>query len=73
MSGNISKAFYASYVYFEKLRINEGKKKSKKREGMEREYGAEGVNRVRVSENVGVWVTSNESPYITNTGRLEIA
>lgn len=72
MSGNTSKAFYASYVYFEKLRIKEGKKKSKKREEMEREYGADGVDRVRVSENVGVWCLASERPYITNTGRLEI-
>lgn len=73
MSGNTSKVFYASYVYFEKLRIKEGKKKSKKREEMETEYGAGGVDRVRVSENVGVWVGPNERPYTTNTGRLEIA
>jgi len=32
LAGNTSKAFYASYVYFEKLRIKQAKKKSKKRE-----------------------------------------
>lgn len=40
---------------------------------MESEHGAEGVDRVRLSENVGVWVTSNERLCITNTGRFEIA
>ncbi|TKA78340.1 hypothetical protein B0A55_03630 [Friedmanniomyces simplex] len=32
-------AFYAAYVYFEKLRISEGKKKSAKREKMEQIWG----------------------------------
>lgn len=72
MSGNTSKACYASYVYFEKLRIKEGKKKSKKREDMEREYGANGVDRVRVSENVGVWCRGDERPYVNSVEKLEI-
>jgi len=34
-TGNMSAIFYASYVYFEKLRIKEGKPKSKHRQQME--------------------------------------
>lgn len=33
-------AFYAAYVYFEKLRLKEGKKKSKKRQEMVSNYRA---------------------------------
>lgn len=40
---------------------------------MESEYGAGGVDRERVSEDVGVWVLGSERPYTTSTGRFEIA
>ncbi|KAF2875409.1 hypothetical protein BDV95DRAFT_590911 [Massariosphaeria phaeospora] len=41
-TGNTSVVFYGAYVYFEKLRLGEGKPKSKAREEMERIYRAEG-------------------------------
>jgi len=41
-SGNTSEAFYASYVFFEKLRIKQGKDKSKDRLEMERLWGKQG-------------------------------
>ena len=41
-AGNSSTVFYAAYVYFEKLRIKEGKKKGKKREEMEEVWGNQG-------------------------------
>jgi len=41
-SGNTSEAFYASYVFFEKLRIKQGKEKSKDRLEMERLWGYRG-------------------------------
>jgi hypothetical protein len=34
--------YYGAYVYFEKLRVAEGKPKSAKREKMEVEYGHDG-------------------------------
>ena len=41
-AGNDSPIFYAAYVWFEKLRIKEGKKKGKKREEMEKVWAKEG-------------------------------
>jgi hypothetical protein len=40
--GNTSGIFYGAYVYFEKLRIKEGKVKSKKREEMEKIHAERG-------------------------------
>ena len=37
--------FYGAYVYFEKLRIKEGKEKSKHRLGMEKAWGGAGMDR----------------------------
>lgn len=42
LAGNTSAAFYAGYVYFEKLRLRDGKPKSKKREEMEVVWAEEG-------------------------------
>ena len=42
MAGSSSGVFYASYVYFEKLRIKQGKKKGKKRVEMEEQWGGKG-------------------------------
>ncbi|KAF1990250.1 hypothetical protein K402DRAFT_460362 [Aulographum hederae CBS 113979] len=42
IKGNTSSVFYAAYVYFEKLRIKEGKKKSKHREEMEERWQEKG-------------------------------
>ena len=41
-TGNTSALFYASYVYFEKLRVKQEKPKSKHREEMERIWGKDG-------------------------------
>ncbi|ORY14936.1 hypothetical protein BCR34DRAFT_598839 [Clohesyomyces aquaticus] len=41
-TGNTSAVLYGSYVYFEKMRVKEGKPKSKHREDMERMYKDEG-------------------------------
>jgi hypothetical protein len=40
--GGHSPVFYAAYVYFEKLRVKDNKKKSKKREEMEEAWAEEG-------------------------------
>lgn len=43
-AGNTSAVFYGSYVFFEKIRIKEGKEKTKKRLENEREYAGGGVD-----------------------------
>lgn len=67
MSGNTSKVFYCAYVYFEKLRLKEGKKKSKKREEMEGVWAGEGgVDRKTVSGNVGFWMSGDSAGWAWN-------
>lgn len=41
-TGNTSCVFYAAYVFFEKLRVQEGKPKSKHREEMEAIWASKG-------------------------------
>ncbi|KAF7878798.1 hypothetical protein EAF04_000001 [Stromatinia cepivora] len=41
-AGNTSSVYYASYVFFEKLRLRDGKPKSKHREEMEKQWASEG-------------------------------
>ncbi|KAE9967538.1 hypothetical protein BLS_006312 [Venturia inaequalis] len=54
-SGNTSEAFYAAYVYFEKLRIKQGKPKSKDRLEMERVWGDRGgFNITTIGHNKGI-------------------
>ncbi|KAL2783404.1 hypothetical protein BJX66DRAFT_318569 [Aspergillus keveii] len=57
--GNQSQVFYAAYVFFEKLRIRDGKPKTEFREDMERVWGADGFGRV----------TGPNQTYITTAGR----
>ncbi|KAI0004397.1 hypothetical protein F4779DRAFT_600010 [Xylariaceae sp. FL0662B] len=49
MSGNTSSVFYGSYVFFEKMRIKEGKPKSKMREEMEKIH-PHGVNTTEIEQ-----------------------
>lgn len=57
MAGNSSCIYYAAYVYFEKLRIKEGKKKSVMREEMEdiHHYGVSRELQVSLSKHASVW------------------
>lgn len=43
LAGHSTKLFYAAYVYFERLRIKQGKDTSKKRKGMEEVHGDYGI------------------------------
>jgi hypothetical protein len=43
IKGSESPVFYAAYVFFEKLRVKQGKPKTKKRVEMERVWGKEGM------------------------------
>lgn len=70
-AGNTSEAFYASYVSFEKLRIKQGKAKSKDRLEMERLWGEHGGFNVTVaSHNKGVLMHSSERIRRISTERL---
>ncbi|KFY24734.1 hypothetical protein V493_05059 [Pseudogymnoascus sp. VKM F-4281 (FW-2241)] len=60
LEGNSSGIFYAAYVYFEKLRIKQGKKKSAKREEMEKKWGPGGVD--RTAGGGAFWCRQGEVP-----------
>jgi hypothetical protein len=70
-AGNRSAVFYSAYVFFEKMRIKDGKPKSKHREEMERVH-PRGFNTDR--RNTG-WVTcmEGEMPYEDQYGELHFA
>lgn len=62
MQGNTSKIFYTAYIFFEKLRLKEGKKESAKRLEMERLWGhQEGVDTKALSGNVACVMSSNSN------------
>ncbi|KEF59289.1 uncharacterized protein A1O9_04133 [Exophiala aquamarina CBS 119918] len=54
--------FYAAYVFFEKLRIKEGKPKSKKRDEMEGVWKEAGMELIDISVR-GVWTENGKTPY----------
>ncbi|KAH0390073.1 hypothetical protein KCU89_g15999, partial [Aureobasidium melanogenum] len=43
-AGNTSSVFYSAYVFFEKMRIKQGKPKSQKRKEMEEVWGPNGFD-----------------------------
>ncbi|KAK7542078.1 uncharacterized protein J3D65DRAFT_612546 [Phyllosticta citribraziliensis] len=55
-AGNTSVVYYAAYVFFEKLRLRDGKPKSNHRKGMEEAWSANGGMDVDRPRNRGVWV-----------------
>jgi len=69
--GNSSKVCYASYVYFEKKRIAEGKPKSKHRLGMEDAWGAEG-GLSRELRRGGYWCAAGDTPTENAYGKVKI-
>ena len=71
VDGNDSPLFYAGYVWFEKLRIKNGKRKSKKREEMEEIWSKEGgMNRISHR-----YIKCHESvrPRVDQYGRLSFS
>ena len=70
-AGNTSGIFYPAYVFFEKLRIKEGKPKTKFREEMEKIWRNTGMNREIPSER-GVWCQGPQRPYEDEFGRISI-
>jgi hypothetical protein len=72
-SGNTSCIFYASYCFFEKLRIAEGKKKSNHRLEMESIYGHAGMDITQVSANRRFICHASESIFEDQYGQIKIA
>ncbi|RPB25428.1 hypothetical protein L211DRAFT_806871 [Terfezia boudieri ATCC MYA-4762] len=71
-TGNTSALFYASYVYFEKLRVKQGKPKSKHREEMERIWRKDGGFDIETPSSRGYFCGPGEYPSIDQYGRLLI-
>lgn len=67
--GAESPVFYASYVFFEKLRIKHGKPKGKKREEMEREWGRQGMH-LRDTTRSPIWASAGSKPYVDQYGKI---
>ncbi|KAI0113485.1 hypothetical protein F4814DRAFT_421917 [Daldinia grandis] len=67
MSGNTSSVFYGAYVFFEKLRIKEGRPKSEMRQEMEKVH-PNGVN----TTDLQLWWTcrNDERPVYDALGRI---
>ncbi|KAL4881689.1 hypothetical protein BJY04DRAFT_56378 [Aspergillus karnatakaensis] len=61
--GNSSEIFYAAYVFFEKLRVRDGKPKTEFRETMEDIWKKDG-GFDRMVRSKGLWVTSHRQPYV---------
>lgn len=69
--GATSPVFYAAYVYFEKMRIKDGKGKSKTREEMEKVWGTGGMDRT-VDKNQRVFCAGSERPHVDKYGKISI-
>ncbi|KAI1480984.1 hypothetical protein F4774DRAFT_424569 [Daldinia eschscholtzii] len=67
MAGNTSPVFYGAYVFFEKLRIKEGKPKSEMRQEMEKIH-PKGVN--TASPETRFLCKGNSRPYHDKYGRV---
>ena len=70
-NGNTSSVHYGAYCFFEKLRIAEGKPKSKHRKEMEGIHGAEGMD-VTHDISRGILCTPRMVPTIDQYGRLDM-
>ncbi|KAK5940900.1 hypothetical protein PMZ80_007317 [Knufia obscura] len=74
LAGNTSKAFYAAYVYFEKLRLKQGKDKSVKRKEMEVQWAEEGgADTKHVAENMRFTCGPGERPWMNKYGQMEFS
>lgn len=80
-AGNTSMVFYASYVFFEKIRLRDGKKKTKHRLDMEDLYaggepyynnGNPGVDTKTLLSNQAYTVMAGSRPYEDKYGKIHI-
>jgi hypothetical protein len=70
-AGNTSAIFYSAYVFFEKLRIKEGKPKNKHRLEMEKIWGGKGGFDIKhASHNRGYVVSAGRQIYMDEYGRV---
>ncbi|RDW90519.1 uncharacterized protein DSM5745_02294 [Aspergillus mulundensis] len=70
--GRTSLIFYASYVFFEKLRIRDGKEKSEFRKKMERVWRGEGGFDITSSTSTGFFCHVSERVVCDEYGQLRI-
>lgn len=70
LGGNTNVAFYAAYVFFEKVRVAQNKPKTKFREEMEKVHKATGVDTEHGS-GAGVFCHGDERPYIDKYAKLQ--
>ena len=70
LAGNISRIYYAAYVFFEKRRIFQRKPKSRKREQNEQVWVSNGgIDRERRRK---VWCSASSTPFIDRCGRIRV-
>ena len=67
-AGSTMPIFYAAYVYFEKLRIKQGKPKTKKREEMEQVWRAKGMDKMDLTG--GVRMLAGETIWADQFGHI---
>ncbi|KAF2165362.1 hypothetical protein M409DRAFT_55774 [Zasmidium cellare ATCC 36951] len=70
--GAHSPAFYAAYVFFEKMRVRDGKKKGVKREKMEEVWAKKGGMQREGSHNLYLTMLSTERSCIDQYGCVQI-
>ncbi|RAL63328.1 hypothetical protein DID88_003753 [Monilinia fructigena] len=69
-AGNTSSAYYASYVFFEKIRIRDGKPKSKHREEMEKQWASSGGVDTKLPSSLGILCQVGERPVEDKYGKI---
>ncbi|KAJ4421315.1 hypothetical protein N0V82_003826 [Gnomoniopsis sp. IMI 355080] len=72
MSGNTNSVFYSSYVLLEKMRIRDGKDKSKFRKEMEEIHRSEGGVDIKVSADKPIFLHVSERAHVDRWGVLHI-
>ncbi|KAB8079732.1 hypothetical protein BDV29DRAFT_164248 [Aspergillus leporis] len=72
-AGNQSTAFYAAYVFFEKLRIRDGKPKTQFREEMEEVWGVQGGFDRKTGPNQSYITSIHSYVYSDEYGRVRTA
>ncbi|KAK0624774.1 hypothetical protein B0T17DRAFT_531014 [Bombardia bombarda] len=69
-SGATSSVYYGAYVFFEKVRVKEGKAKTKHRSDMEELWKGTGMDREHDGRTTGFWCMANERPVMDQYGKL---
>ncbi len=69
--GASSPIFYGSYVYFEKLRVKQGKPKSKKRQEMEKIWAPKGLD-TKHDMKQPMFMKGDEMIFTDKYGHVEI-